>query len=108
MKTLRPSPLALLLLALLAGGCGQQSAPKPAATGHPLPSPVIANCEPGRPGGRLTLLTPGPPLTFNPVLANDSASDQIVRLLFGSLVNLDATTLEAGPGMAESWSVEPD
>ena len=50
----------------------------------------------------------GLPRTFNPLLASDSASDQVVRLLFGSLLNVDATTLEAGPGMAQSWAVEPD
>ena len=73
-----------------------------------MPAPCVAKCDPGQPGGRLTLLTAGLPRTFNPLLASDSASDQVARLLFGSLLNLDATTLEAGPGMAESWAVEPD
>ena len=108
MKILRRLLTALPLLVLLSAGCERQPAPKSSVAGHDLPSPCVAQCEPGQPGGRLTLLTLGPIRTFNPWLASDGASDQIVRLLFGSLVNLDATTLEAGPGMAESWSVEPD
>ena len=32
----------------------------------------------------------------------------IVRLLFAPLVNMDWTTLQTGPGLAESWSVAPD
>ena len=41
-------------------------------------------------------------------MAVDPASDDIVRLLFGSLVNLNWLTQEPGPGLAESWTVEPD
>ena len=92
---------------LIAAGCGKPTSTPPAA-GHPLPSPVVADCEPGRPGGRLTLVTPGPPQTFNPLLARDGGSDEVVRMLFGSLVTLDLATLETKPALAESWSVEPD
>lgn len=108
MKILPRFRIALLLAVLIAAGCGRQSAPKPPLMGHALPSPCVANCEPGQPGGRLTLLTAGSVRTFNPLLAMDSASDQVVRLLFGALLNVDATMLEAGPGLAESWSIEPD
>ena len=94
-------------LLAVAAGCGKPSAPAPPA-GHLLPAPRIARCEPGQPGGRLTLVMPGPPRTFNPLLALDAASDEIVRMIFGSLVNLDLTTQEVEPGLAESWSVEPD
>jgi len=48
------------------------------------------------------------PKTFNPLLALDGASDAVIRLLFSSLVHLDQTTQEPGPGLAESWSVAPD
>lgn len=95
---------------LLLSGCGKPPPPPPASApaGHPLPNPLVVSNEPGRSGGRLTLLTPGPPRTLNPLLAADSASDQAVRLLFGALMNLDATTQEATAGMAESWAVTPD
>ena len=93
-------------LAVLAG-CGKNTPQKPAA-GHPLPAPLVAKCEPGQPGGRLTLVADGAPRTFNPLLASDGASDELVHLLFGSLVNLDLATQEPGPGLAVSWSVAPD
>ena len=48
------------------------------------------------------------PQTFNPLLANDAASEEVIRLLFASLVHLDLSTQELGPALAESWTVEPD
>ena len=95
----------LLLAALpctLLPGCG-----KPA--GHALPEPPrVAACEPGKPGGRLVLVTDGVPKTFNPLLAADSGSESVTRLLFSSLVHFDMATQEPSPGLAESWSVAAD
>jgi peptide/nickel transport system substrate-binding protein len=107
MNMLRHLQLIFPALLVVAVGCGKPSAPAP-SVGHPLPAPMVARCEPGQPGGRLTLVIPAPPRTFNPLLAQDAASDEVVRLIFGSLVNLDLTTQEVEPGPAESWSVEPD
>jgi len=87
-------------------GCGDSALPD---TGHPLPEPPrIAKCEPGKRGGRLNLSILRDPLTFNPLMALDGSSDAVVRLLFGTLVNLDMAAQEAEPGLAESWSVTPD
>lgn len=108
MKILRPLLTAFSALLLFVAGCGWESAPKPPTTGHALAAPRVAPCEPGQPGGRLTLVIAGSPRSFNPLLAADSASDQVVRMLFGSLLNVDLTTQTAGPGLAESWSVAPD
>ena len=68
----------------------------------------MAKGEPGRHGGRLVIPASARPKTFNPLLATDSASDGIIRLLFSSLVNLDGATQQPGPGLAESWSVAAD
>ena len=108
MNASRTLELFFAALALSLAGCGQRSPPPTTDPAHPLPRPAVAVCEPGQPGGRLTLLTAGAPRTFNPLLALDSASDEVVRLIFGGLVNLDMTTQEARPGLAESWSVEPE
>src|SRR5262249_44282038 len=87
-------------------GCGKSSKPR---TGHPLPpNPLVSKAEPGQFGGRLLIASTGVPRTFNPLFATDSASDSIIHLLFGSLVNLNWQTQEPGPGLAESWSVDPD
>ncbi len=100
-------PLAFLTCLVLAG-CGRKAEQAP-ATGHPLPNPPrVAACEPGQPGGRLKLAVAAPPLTFNPIFALDNTSDQIARLLFGTLVHFDFVKQEAQPGLAESWSVTPD
>lgn len=107
MRAFRFLPITAAAGLLVAAGCGKQSA-GPTAAGHPLPAPLVAKCEPGQPGGKFTLVTAGAPRTFNPLLATDAASDEVVRLLFGALVNVDMTTQEARPGLAESWSVAPD
>src|SRR5258706_4422283 len=101
----RVSSLGLLLFLT---GCGKQNISNP-NTGHSLPaSPLVSMSEPGIPGGRFVIAATNSPKTFNPLLAFDAASDAVVRLLFSSLVNLNWLTQEAGPGLAESWSVAPD
>jgi peptide/nickel transport system substrate-binding protein len=107
MNGFRQLSVILSALIMVVTGCGKPTASAP-AQGHPLPTPLIVQCEPGYRGGRLTLVTAGAPRTFNPLLAQDAVSDEAVRLIFGSLVNLDLTTLEPKPGLAESWSVKPD
>ena len=103
----RAALLAIVIPPLLTG-CGKQSAPT-SNSAHPMPpSPLVAQCEPGQPGGRLVLALSGSPRTFNPRFAVDGAADSITRLLFSSLVRWDWAKQEAGPGLAESWSVAPD
>ena len=100
---------AFLALVLLSS-CGRQNTPANKSTAAiPLPSPpCVVNCEPGAPGGRLVIATFGDPKTFNPITANESSSEQIYRLLFWKLINMDLPTSEPKPGLAESWSVAPD
>ena len=57
---------------------------------------------------RFVLAAASGPKTFNPLFASDAASDGIVRLLFSSLIEINFSTQEPTPGLAESWSVEPD
>ncbi|HEU0039628.1 MAG TPA: ABC transporter substrate-binding protein, partial [Verrucomicrobiae bacterium] len=92
---------------LFAPGCGKKT-PSPPPVGHALTAPLVAECDPGQPGGRLTLATIGAPNTFNPLLATDRASDELMRLLFAPLIQMDLVTQEPGPALAESWKVEPD
>jgi len=99
MKTL-PRLLAIATASFAATGfCFAQSAVEP---------PLIADCAPGIPGGRLVIATFGDPKTFNPITANESSSRDIYRLLFASLCDLDWPTQTAKPGLAHSWSVEKD
>ena len=51
---------------LALAGCGKPAASKPSAS-HPLPpSPLIAQGEPGQPGGRFVIAANASPKTFNP------------------------------------------
>jgi len=103
----RPFPICLAFAIGLAG-CGRSSSRRPPAA-HPLPSPpLVSQGEPGEFGHRLVLASAASPKTFNPLLSLDSGSDIVVRLLFGSLVRFDQSSLEPGPGLAESWTIEPD
>jgi len=92
-------------------GCGKKTEtapPKPAAS-YPLPEPpLVADCQPGIPGGRLIIAEPGDPKTFNPITENESTSGDIIRVLFASLLGYDLTSQKVEPGLAESWSVAPD
>jgi peptide/nickel transport system substrate-binding protein len=100
----------VVALSLVLGltGCGKQSASRP-GPGHAIPQPpLVSKGEAGQRGGRFTIAIAGSPQTFNPLFAFDGASDAVTRMLFSSLVRLDLVTHEPGPGLAESWSVEPD
>jgi len=92
---------------LFASGCGKETSSR-ASIGHALTAPLIAECEPGQPGDRLTLVTIGAPRTLNPLFATDRASDELTHLLFAPLVQMDLVTQESRPALAASWTVEPD
>ena len=57
-------------------GCGKKSETrKIRALNYPLPDPpLVADCHPGIPGGRLVLSTFADPKTFNPITANEQSS----------------------------------
>lgn len=92
-------------------GCGKktETAPQKTAASYPLPDPpLVVDCQPGIPGGRLVIAEPGDPKTFNPITANESSSMDIFRFLFASLLGFDSVNQEVEPGLAESWTNQPD
>jgi len=91
-------------------GCGKKPAtPEKSAANFPLPEPpLLADCNPGIPGGRLVVSTFGEPKTFNPITANENSSQEIYRFLFASLLGFDPIKQEIEPGLAESWTNAPD
>ena len=110
-KTFAQSIPALLVIAALLSGCGEKApkAPEKSAADYPLPKPpLVADCAPGIPGGRLVVAMFGDPKTFNPVTANESSSEEIYRHLFAGLLGFDWTTQQVMPGLAESWTNSPD
>ncbi|MDE3068189.1 MAG: ABC transporter substrate-binding protein [Verrucomicrobiota bacterium] len=93
-------------------GCGKESGravSEKAAASYPLPEPpVVVNCQPGVPGGRLVITEPGDPKTFNYITANESSSIDICRFMFWSLLNFDVPTQQVKPGLADGWTNSPD
>ncbi len=75
------------------------------------PVPVDADtskCSPGVYGGRVLIGAVGDPKTFNPIVASESSSRDIIERLFVSLVNRDNITQEIIPGLASGWDMSPD
>jgi peptide/nickel transport system substrate-binding protein len=93
-------------------GCGKKS--ENALSGnsvanYPLSDPpLVADCKPGIPGGRLVLSTFADPKTFNPITANEDSSQEIYRHLFASLLGDDPIKQEVTPGLADWWTNSPD
>jgi peptide/nickel transport system substrate-binding protein len=50
----------------------------------------------------------GEPKTFNPLLVDDEASENIRYLTGGVLIRVNRQTQALEPGLAESWRVSPD
>jgi peptide/nickel transport system substrate-binding protein len=93
-------------------GCGKKTesaTPEKNAASYPLPDPpLVADCEPGIPGGRLVVALYGDPKTFNPITANEQSSEEIYRHLFASLLGFDWPSQQVTPGLAEAWTNSPD
>jgi peptide/nickel transport system substrate-binding protein len=110
MKKFIGSNVVLAAAILCLSGCGK----KPETTGksaasYPLPEPpLVATCQPGKPGGRLVASSFADPKTFNPITANEASSWDVYRLMFASLLGYDMTSQQIEPGLADSWTNSPD
>jgi peptide/nickel transport system substrate-binding protein len=62
----------------------------------------------GRFGGRLIISQRGEPQTFNPVVANDTSSREILSLTTADLIHINSRSLKTEPALAASWDVSPD
>jgi peptide/nickel transport system substrate-binding protein len=62
----------------------------------------------GQSGGMLHFCLHGEPKTFNPILVDDEASENIRYLTGGVLIRLNRQTQELEPGLATSWRVSKD
>ena len=59
-------------------------------------------------GGELHFCLRGEPKTFNPILVDDDASENIRYLTGGVLIRLNRQSQALGPALATSWSVSHD
>jgi peptide/nickel transport system substrate-binding protein len=101
-----------LALALSTAGCGGRAG----VTGgtfvdhNPLPpdTMTVAAREIGRYGGRFVIAQTSGPKTFNGMMANESTSTDVTRLLFTGLTNFDNGSQSDRPGLAKSWETSAD
>ncbi len=63
---------------------------------------------PGRHGGRFVLGVTVNPKTFNGLMANETSSRDITKLIDATLVSYDNDTQQFGPELAKSWEIAPD
>jgi len=59
-------------------------------------------------GGELHFCLHGEPKTFNPILVDDEAAENVRYLTGGVLIRLNRQTQELEPGLATSWQVSKD
>ena len=62
----------------------------------------------GKQGGKFSDATIADPKSFNPLLANETSSTDILALLFDSLVSRNPETLEFEGDLASSWTMSDD
>ena len=74
--------------------------PQKTAANYPLPDPpLVADCEPGIPGGRFVIAEPGDPKTFNPITPTKLPPGH-QPVLFWSLPSIDVPSQQVVPGLA--------
>lgn len=62
----------------------------------------------GRRGGRLVLAMRAEPKTFNPLVANDGPSKDVIWRMAADLIHINRQTQRTEPALASSWRVSPD
>jgi peptide/nickel transport system substrate-binding protein len=105
-RFLAPTALALLL----GWGCGGTHVSNTRFE-DPNPIPEGAEVVPitGHHGGRLVYATISEPKTFNPVIANETSSTDVLDgPVYSGLVEYDNGTQQIKPGLAQSWETSPD
>jgi peptide/nickel transport system substrate-binding protein len=68
----------------------------------------FATSSRGQSGAELHFCLHGEPKTFNPILVDDEASENIRYLTGGVLIRVNRQTQALEPGLAESWRVSSD
>jgi peptide/nickel transport system substrate-binding protein len=101
-----------LVAALVGAGCGRKQARvADYQDPHPLPAePRVRNVnQVGQYGGRFVFVTIGDPKTFNPPLANEvSSTDLLNGPLFQGLTSYENADQALAPGLAKEWSHSED
>ncbi len=90
--------IASAAIVFLAGGAGAalfKTAKASAAGGEP------------RYGGRLVLSAISDPKSFNPILAKETSTTNVINFVFDGLTTTNGVTLEVEPALASAWTKGP-
>ena len=79
-----------------------------AQTSQPGEEVLVSSAPQGQHGGRLVASLRSEPRTFNPVLAADSPSREVIQRLMGDLVRINRATQQTEPALAKSWQASRD
>ena len=102
---------AALAAGILCAGCAKPpGAGALARPSIPLPADTmtVGAAERGHYGGRFVIAETSDPKTFNVMMSNDQASNDIDRLMFTSLTEYDNREQRTIPNLARSWEHSPD
>jgi len=96
-----------MLVAACGGGRGNTAAVREQ---KPLPAEPAVTTVPtvGTYGGRFVLGQITAPRTFNPMMANEASSSDVILRMFVGLAGFDNGTQKDAPALAKSWSVADD
>lgn len=101
----------LVAAALAAVSCGGSGRPSVARFDdpNPLPREPLRQEVTGRHGGRFVWATIGDPKTFNPTIANETSSTDILHgPVFSPIVQFNNDEQVMEPGLAKSWELSAD
>jgi peptide/nickel transport system substrate-binding protein len=99
--------MGLVLLALGTVLAAAQ-APEPKSPGPASPGVLTQAPEIGQFGGALVTAQISEPRTFNPIVASEGSSTNLLAPIFEGLVEQNIVTGAIEPALAESWTVSPD
>ena len=106
--------IAAAVMSTLVIGCGGGGSGRGATASVrpqvPLPAePYVQQlASVGAYGGRFVLGQITAPRTFNPFVANEASSNDVIGRMFTGLASFDNGTQKDEPGLAKSWSVAED
>jgi peptide/nickel transport system substrate-binding protein len=97
--------LALVAAGILSGCGGGGTGGSAFVDRVPLPPDTLTTLmdELGRHGGRFVVGATASPKTFNPIMANETSSNDVIAQLFASLTDIDYVTQADIPVLAKSW-----
>ena len=100
LMTRRLAALTLALTVVFATGAGHASQQVATATEW-----LVSRADVGHTGGQLVVIERAEPRTFNPVVAVDAPSKEIVARTTADLIHIDRETQQPQPALARSWTV---